>query len=117
VLHNLWPTARRSELVLKRALFLYALCMRMPFYLCKNILNLMLEMRGEHSTELPFACLITTLIVQSGIDISAQLVMRIQDPLGSQTFMRFNAQLLFEGHDEAPQPPSRQVEIPTGASS
>jgi hypothetical protein len=31
VLHNLWPIARKSELVLKRAQFLYALCMRMPF--------------------------------------------------------------------------------------
>jgi hypothetical protein len=56
VLHNLWPTTRRSELVLKRAQFLYALCLRMPFCLCKHILNLMLEMRDEHSTGLPFAC-------------------------------------------------------------
>jgi hypothetical protein len=77
VLHNLWPTARRSELVLKRASFLYALCMRMPFCLCKHIFNLMLEMRDEHSIGLPFACLITRLIVQSGIDVSGQPVMRI----------------------------------------
>jgi hypothetical protein len=45
VLHNLWPTTRRSELVLKRAQFLYALCIRLPFCLCKHILNLMPEMR------------------------------------------------------------------------
>jgi hypothetical protein len=38
VLHNLWPRARRSELVLKRARFIYALVMRMPFCLCKHIL-------------------------------------------------------------------------------
>jgi hypothetical protein len=59
VLHNLWPTSRRSELVLKRAQFLlYALCMRMHFCLCKHILNLILEMRDAHFTGLPFACLI-----------------------------------------------------------
>lgn len=83
VLHNLWHTARRRELVLKRVQFLYALCMRMPFCLCKHILNLMLEMRDEHSIGLPFACLITRLIVQFGIDVFAQPVMRIQDPLGN----------------------------------
>jgi hypothetical protein len=69
----------------------YALCLRMPFYLCKHILNLILEMRDEHSTGLPFACLITRLIVQSGIDVSGQPMMRIQDPLGSQTLMKSNA--------------------------
>jgi hypothetical protein len=62
----------------------------------------MLEMRDEHSIRLPFVCLITRLIVQSGIDSFAQPVMRIQDPLGSQTLMKSNAQLRFEGHDEAP---------------
>jgi len=93
VLHKLWPTTRRSELVLKRTQFLYALCMRMPFCLCKYILNLMLAMRDEHSTGLPFACLITRLIVQSGIDVFAQPMMRIQDPFGSQTLMKSNAQL------------------------
>jgi hypothetical protein len=55
----------------------------MSFYLCKHILNLMFEMRDEHSTGLPFECLITRLIVQSGINVSAQPVMRIHDPLGS----------------------------------
>jgi len=79
VLHNLWLTARRSELVLKSAQFLYALCMRMLFCLCKHILNLMLEMRDEHSTGVLFACLITRLIIQSEIDVSAQPEMRIQD--------------------------------------
>jgi hypothetical protein len=105
VLHNLWPLAYRSELLLKRVLFLFALCMRMPFYLCKHIINLMLVMRDEHSTRLPFACLITRLIIQSVIDISAEPVMRIQDLLGSQTLMKSNAQLRFKGQDEGPQPP------------
>jgi len=90
MLHNLWPTPRRSELVLKGVQFLYAICIRMLFCLCKHILNLMLEMRDEHSSGLPFACLITRLIVQSRIDVSAQPMMRIQDPLGSQTLMKSN---------------------------
>jgi hypothetical protein len=51
----------------------------------------MLEMRDEHSTGLPFACLITKLIIESGIDISAKPVMRIQDSLGSQTLVKSNA--------------------------
>jgi hypothetical protein len=38
VLHTLWPTAHRSELILKRARFLYALVRRMLFCLCKHIL-------------------------------------------------------------------------------
>jgi hypothetical protein len=90
-LHNIWPTAGRSELVLKRAQFLYPLCMRILFCLCKHILNLMLEMRDENSTGLPFACLITELIIQSGIDVSAELLMRMQDSLGSLTLMKSNA--------------------------
>jgi hypothetical protein len=108
VLHNLWPPARRSELVLKRAQFLYALCMRMSFCLCKHILNLMLEMGDEHSIGLPFACLITKLIIQSGINVSAEPMMRVQDSLGSQTLMKSNAQLHFEGQGEAHQPPPTQ---------
>jgi hypothetical protein len=83
-LHNQWPTACRSELVLKRSQILYALCLRMPFCSCKHILNLMLEMRDKHSIGLP-AGLITKLVIQFGIYVSAQPVMRIQDPLGSQT--------------------------------
>jgi hypothetical protein len=88
VLHNLWPIARRSELMLKMTQFLYALCMSMPFCLCKHILNLMLEMRDEHTIGFPYACLITKLIIQSGIDVSVKPMMRIQDSLGSQTFMK-----------------------------
>jgi len=43
VQHNLWPTVRQSELVLKRAQFLYAIVMRLPFCLCTHILNIMLR--------------------------------------------------------------------------
>jgi hypothetical protein len=71
VQHNLWPTVRRSELILKRARFLYAIVMRMSFCLCKHILNRMLEMTDDHSIRLPFACLVTKIILQSELDISA----------------------------------------------
>jgi len=76
-LHNLWPTARRSELVLKRARFLYPLVMRMPFCLCKHILNIMLEMRDNHSTGLPSTCLVTKICLQFVTDISAEPRMRV----------------------------------------
>jgi hypothetical protein len=29
--HNLWPVARRSDLILKRAQFVYVICLRLPF--------------------------------------------------------------------------------------
>jgi hypothetical protein len=84
VLHNLWPTARRSELVLKRARFLYALVMRMPFCLCKHILQIMLEMRDEHATSLPFAYLATKIYLRSVTDIAETMPkVRVQDALGS----------------------------------
>jgi len=84
VQHNLWPTVRRSELILKRAQFLYAIVMRLPFCLCKHILDIMLESRDDHATGLPFACLITKIILQSKLDISTEPKMKIQDPLGNQ---------------------------------
>jgi len=82
-LHNLWSTVRRSELVLKRSQFLYAFVMRMPFCLYKYILNTLLEMRDDHATGLPFACLFTKICLQVVTDISTELIMKIQDPLGS----------------------------------
>jgi hypothetical protein len=105
VQYNLWPTIRRSEIILKRAQFLYAIVMRMPFCLCKHILNRMLEMRDDHSIGLPFACLVTKIILQFEIDVSAEPKMRVHDPLGNRTLMKSNAQLRHEGQDEAPQAP------------
>lgn len=69
-LHNLWPTTRLSELVLKKARFLYSLVTRMPFCLYKHIMHTMLEMRDEHSIGLPFACLVTRICLQVVIDIT-----------------------------------------------
>jgi hypothetical protein len=101
---------QHAELVLKRAQFLYALCMRIPFCLYKYILNLILEMRDEHSIGLPFACLITKLIVQSQIEVSTEPLKRVQDPLGSQTLIKSNAQLRFEGQGVAHQAPPAQYD-------
>jgi hypothetical protein len=99
VQHNLWPTVRRSELILKTAQFLYAIVMRLPFFLCKHILNIMLESRDEHTTGLPFACLVMKIILQSGIDIFGEPKMKIHDPLDSQILMKSNAQQSYEGQD------------------
>jgi hypothetical protein len=77
VQHNLWPIVCRSELILKRAQFLYAIVMRMPFCLCKHVLNRMLEMRDDHSIGLPFACLVTKIILKSELDISAEPKMKV----------------------------------------
>jgi hypothetical protein len=65
VQHNLWPTVCRSELILKRAQFLYAIVMRLPFCLCNHILNILLESINDHATGLPFVCLVTKIILQS----------------------------------------------------
>jgi len=51
--------------------------------LCKNILNTMLDMRDDHSTGLPFSCLVTKICLQFVTDISAKPRIRVQDPLGS----------------------------------
>lgn len=117
VLHNLWPIARRSELVLKMAHFLYALVMRIPFCLCKHILNTMLDMRDDHSTLLPFACLITKIYLQSVTYISNEPRMRVQDPLRNHTLMKSNAQLRFEGQGKEPPPPLVQGDQHAAASS
>jgi hypothetical protein len=59
VQHNLWPIVRRSNMILKRAQFVYAICLRLPFCLCKHIMGVMLEAWDENNTGLPFDCLLT----------------------------------------------------------
>jgi hypothetical protein len=78
VQHNLWPVARPSDLILKRTQFVYAVHLRLPFCLCKHILGVMLEARDESNTGLPFGCLITQIILQSGINVNGEPRMKIQ---------------------------------------
>jgi hypothetical protein len=56
---NIWSVARRSDLILKRDQFVYAIHLRLPFCPCKHILGVMIEARDESTTGLPFGCLVT----------------------------------------------------------
>jgi hypothetical protein len=91
VQHNLPPTVRRSDMIEKRSQFLYAIVMRLPFCLCKHMLNIMLEAQDEKTKGLPFGCLITQIIMKSGLDVSGEPKMKIQDSLGNHTLMKSNA--------------------------
>jgi hypothetical protein len=118
VQHNLWPVVRRIDLILKRAQFVYAICLRMPFYMCKHILGVILEARDEGNTGLPFGCLLTQIILQSGIGVAGELMMKIQDPISKQTLMKSNAQLRRDDQDDdVPQPPPIHVAVPDMAFS
>jgi hypothetical protein len=63
VQHNLWPVTRPSDLILKKAQFVYAVHVRLPFCLWKHILGVMLEARDEGTTGLPFGCLLSQIIL------------------------------------------------------
>jgi hypothetical protein len=69
---NIWPVARRSDLILKRAQFVYAIHLHLPFCLCKHILGVMLEARDEGNAGLPFGCLLTQIILQSGVNVTEE---------------------------------------------
>jgi hypothetical protein len=60
-------------------------------------MGVMLEAKDENNTSLPFGCLLTQIILQSGIDIAGEPKMKIQDPLSKQTLMKSNAQ---QRHDD-----------------
>jgi hypothetical protein len=75
--HNLWPIVRRSDLILKSAQFVYAISLRLPFCLCKHILGVILEARDEGNAGLLFDCLLTHIILQSGISITGEPKMKI----------------------------------------
>jgi len=100
ILHNLWPVTKRSNLILKKAQFVYAVHIRLPFCLCKHILGVILEARDEGTAGLPFGCLITKIILQSGINVNGELRMKMQQPLSKQTLLKSNAQLRREESDE-----------------
>jgi hypothetical protein len=118
VQHNLWPVVRRSDLILKRAQFVYAIHLRLPFCLCKHIFGVILEARDEGNTCLPFGCLLRQIILQSGISIAGKPKMKIQDPISKQTLMKSNAQLRRDDQDDdVPPPPHIPVGVPDVASS
>jgi len=60
---NIWPVVRRSDLILKRTQFVYAVHLRLPFCLCKHIMGVMLEAHDEGNAGLPFGCLLTQIIL------------------------------------------------------
>jgi hypothetical protein len=118
VQHNLWPVVRRSDLIVKKAQFVYAILLRLPFCLCKHIMSVMLEARDEGNTGLPFGCLLTQIILQSGINITGEQKMKIQQPISKQTLMKSNAQLRRDdSDDEVPIPAAMPVVFPDMASS
>jgi hypothetical protein len=43
-------------------------------------MGVMLEAQDENNTGLPFGCLLTQIILQSGIDVAGEPKMKIQDP-------------------------------------
>jgi len=50
--------------------------------------------------------------MQSGISISREPKMKIQEPLSNQTLIKSNDQLWHEDQDQAPQAPPIHVEMP-----
>jgi len=97
---NIWPVARRSDLILKRAQFVYAVHLRLPFCLCKHILGVMLEARDESTAGLLFGCLLSQIILQSGVNITGEPKMKIQQPISKQTLMKSNAQQRRDDSDD-----------------
>lgn len=115
---NIWPVARRSDLILKRAQFVYAIHLCLPFCLCKHILGVMLEARYEGTAGLPFGYLLTQIILQSGVNVTGEPKMKIQQSIIEQTLMKYNAQLRKDdSDDELPPPAAMPVGFPDMASS
>jgi hypothetical protein len=75
---NIWPVARSSDLILKRAQFVYGVHLCLPFCLCKHILGVMLEARDEGNTGLPFGCLLTQIILHSDINVTGEQKMKMK---------------------------------------
>jgi hypothetical protein len=75
--HNLCPVVRHNDLILKRAQFVYTIRLRLPFCLCKHILGDILEAHDESNIGLPFYCLLTQILIQSGISIAGEPKMKI----------------------------------------
>jgi hypothetical protein len=81
-------------------------------------MSIMLEARDEGKTGLPFGCLLTQIILQSGINITGEPKMKILQPINKQTLMKFNAQLRRDdSNDEVPIPTVMPVGFLDMASS
>jgi hypothetical protein len=115
VQHNLWPVTRRSDFILKKNQFVYAIHLRLPFCLCKHIMGVMLEARDENNAGLPFGCLISQIILQSSINVNGEPKMKLKQPLSKQTLMKSNEQLRREDFDED-MPAAMPVAFPDVAS-
>jgi hypothetical protein len=90
----------------------------LPFCLCKHILGVILEAYDESTAGLPFGCLLTQIILQSGINVNGEPKMKIQQPISKQTLMKSNAQLQRDdSNDEVPPPAAIPVSFPDMASS
>jgi hypothetical protein len=115
---NIWLVARRSDLILKQAQFVYVVHLRLSFCLCKHILGVMMEALDEGNAGLPFGCLLTQIILQSGINVTGKPKMKIQEPISKQTLMKSNAQLRRDdSNDEVPKAATLPVGFPEMASS
>ncbi|XP_062163695.1 uncharacterized protein LOC133870547 [Alnus glutinosa] len=114
--HNLWLVIRRSDLILKRAQFVYAISLRLPFCLYKHILGVILEALNESNAGLPFGCLFTQIILQTSISIAEEPKMKIQNPIGKQTLIWSNAQQRRDDSDDDV-PAAIPVGFPDMASS
>jgi hypothetical protein len=78
----------------------------------------MIEARDESTAGLPFGCLLTQIILQSGINVNGKPKMKIQQPISKQTLMKSNAQLRRDdSDDEVPPPVAMPVGFPDMASS
>jgi len=65
---------------------------------------------------LPFGCLLTQIILQSGISVAGEPKMKIENPLSKQTLMKSNAQLQRDDSDDDV-PAAMPVGFPDMASS
>jgi hypothetical protein len=78
----------------------------------------MLEASDEGNTGLSFGCLLTQIILQSGINITGEPKMKIQQPISKKTLMKSNAQLRRDDSDnEVPIPAAMPIDFPDMASS
>jgi hypothetical protein len=66
----------------------------------------MIEARDESTVGLPFCCLLTQIILQSGMNVNGELKMKIQQPISKQTLMKSNVQLRRDDSDDEEPPPA-----------